>query len=276
MSHFSYHDSRGEYLLCDLQGGLCDEGDHEICVLTDPVVMFFGGDEYGQTDLGEDGMKLFFARHKCGEYCERGWDKPSTEWTDSTLKLWNRLEEKRKRKYAERRQHPMYTLGYGDREYDYQGYSNQSSTGRQSRGRSLSRVREPLSPYSGQSKRISQSAGGARFEYTRPIPNEAPLQYTRRIPQGIGLYNIVDVKPRATDIYNDRSARSRGSLSSGGNVALSADYYDNNDRSSSSWGSSSSRARVFSAGESMSSMSSLGSSQFSGHSQAQSRHRRWY
>ncbi|EPS39751.1 hypothetical protein H072_6459 [Dactylellina haptotyla CBS 200.50] len=71
LSHFSYHNSGGEYLLCDLQGGRYSDG----CVLSDPVIMSKDQD-CGPADLGMDGIMSFFQRHRCGEYCESSWSKP--------------------------------------------------------------------------------------------------------------------------------------------------------------------------------------------------------
>ncbi|GMH34716.1 hypothetical protein BSKO_02577 [Bryopsis sp. KO-2023] len=47
LSHYSYHISKGELLLCDLQGGCYQSG----VVLTDPVIMSHDR-RYGVTDLG--------------------------------------------------------------------------------------------------------------------------------------------------------------------------------------------------------------------------------
>ena len=70
LSHFSYHHSNGECLLCDLQGGR-----YEDCfVLTDPVVMSRSR-TYGVTDLGFAGISNFFAHHKCNRYCKASWKK---------------------------------------------------------------------------------------------------------------------------------------------------------------------------------------------------------
>jgi len=72
LSHFSYHISDGEYLLCDLQGGVYRDG----VVLTDPVVMSVN-ENFGPTDLGRKGMATFFVHHQCNEFCRPGWKKPS-------------------------------------------------------------------------------------------------------------------------------------------------------------------------------------------------------
>mmetsp|Transcript_2429 Transcript_2429/g.4522 ORF Transcript_2429/g.4522 Transcript_2429/m.4522 type:complete len:304 (-) Transcript_2429:456-1367(-) len=73
VSHFSYHISNGSNLLCDLQGGVYNDG----VVLTDPVVMSMeGGGKYGPTDLGSKGISTFFAHHECNEFCRSDWRKP--------------------------------------------------------------------------------------------------------------------------------------------------------------------------------------------------------
>ncbi|GMH34715.1 hypothetical protein BSKO_02576 [Bryopsis sp. KO-2023] len=70
LSHYSYHISKGELLLCDLQGGCYQNG----VVLTDPVIMS-NNRRYGVTDLGSEGISNFFANHRCNEYCRSHWLK---------------------------------------------------------------------------------------------------------------------------------------------------------------------------------------------------------
>ena len=64
LSHFSYHKSGGQFVLCDLQGGVYHDG----VVLTDPVVLSRTR-AYGVTDLGPDGIVNFFHHHSCNEFC---------------------------------------------------------------------------------------------------------------------------------------------------------------------------------------------------------------
>jgi hypothetical protein len=71
LSHFSYHISNGQSVLCDLQGGVYNDG----VVLTDPVVMSTTR-QYGPTDLGSQGISNFFAHHVCNEFCRGDWRKP--------------------------------------------------------------------------------------------------------------------------------------------------------------------------------------------------------
>ncbi|KAH9219853.1 kinase-like domain-containing protein [Leptodontidium sp. 2 PMI_412] len=72
LSHFSYHNSNRQLLLCDLQGGVYQDG----YVLSDPVIMS-QTQEYGPTDLGPGGINSFFQRHQCGRFCAREWMRPA-------------------------------------------------------------------------------------------------------------------------------------------------------------------------------------------------------
>ncbi|OTA95529.1 hypothetical protein M434DRAFT_69283 [Hypoxylon sp. CO27-5] len=71
ISHFSYHISRGQFVLCDLQGGVYP---HDI-VLSDPAILS-PNREFGVTDLGPDGILSFFSQHRCNSYCRPNWAKP--------------------------------------------------------------------------------------------------------------------------------------------------------------------------------------------------------
>ncbi|KAI0547948.1 kinase-like domain-containing protein [Xylaria curta] len=73
LSHFSYHDSNGQILLCDVQGGAYRDG----YILSDPVIMSQKPEKYGPTDLGPNGIRLFFYRHRCGRFCNREWKAPT-------------------------------------------------------------------------------------------------------------------------------------------------------------------------------------------------------
>ena len=61
LSHFSYHSTGGQMVLCDLQGGIL-QGKRKGVVLTDPVILS-RTQSYGVTDLGPDGITTFFSRH---------------------------------------------------------------------------------------------------------------------------------------------------------------------------------------------------------------------
>lgn len=71
LSHFSYHTSGGQFLLCDLQGGRFNKG----IALTDPVIMS-SSRRFGPTDLGREGMLAFFSNHRCNQYCDPNWQRP--------------------------------------------------------------------------------------------------------------------------------------------------------------------------------------------------------
>lgn len=72
LSHFSYHVSGGNYVLCDIQGGVYNTA----VVLSDPVILSRNR-EFGVTDLGPDGISTFFSGHVCNKYCRRDWIKPA-------------------------------------------------------------------------------------------------------------------------------------------------------------------------------------------------------
>lgn len=70
-SHYSYHLTRGQFLLCDLQGGIFRNG----VILTDPVVCSRSR-RFGPPDLGPEGISTFFGRHRCNQFCRNDWTKP--------------------------------------------------------------------------------------------------------------------------------------------------------------------------------------------------------
>eukprot|EP00667_Euglena_gracilis_P007168 EG_transcript_7226 len=63
-SHFTYHFTRGQLLVCDIQG----VGD----MYTDPQIHSNkkGGGVWGEGDLGAEGMERFFATHQCSSLCQ--------------------------------------------------------------------------------------------------------------------------------------------------------------------------------------------------------------
>lgn len=72
LSHFSFHITGGQFVLCDLQGGIYQR---EV-ILSDPVILSRNRD-YGVTDLGPQGISSFFSQHSCNAYCRSNWTKPA-------------------------------------------------------------------------------------------------------------------------------------------------------------------------------------------------------
>ncbi|KAI1333050.1 kinase-like domain-containing protein [Xylariaceae sp. FL0255] len=71
LSHFSYHYSNGELILCDLQGA----AHNDEYILCDPAIISTH-QSYGPADLGPKGINDWFLKHKCGKYCNKNWRKP--------------------------------------------------------------------------------------------------------------------------------------------------------------------------------------------------------
>lgn len=71
LSHYSYHVSSGQFVLCDLQGGIFRDG----VILTDPVILS-RDHRFGVTDLGPKGISTFFYHHECTQYCQDHWTEP--------------------------------------------------------------------------------------------------------------------------------------------------------------------------------------------------------
>ena len=59
LSHYSYHISSGQFLICDLQGGI----NRNVVTLTDPAVMS-RKQKFGPADLGPRGISSFFYFHR--------------------------------------------------------------------------------------------------------------------------------------------------------------------------------------------------------------------
>lgn len=72
LSHFSYHISGGNFVLCDLQGGIY----RDEVVLSDPVILS-RTHQFGVTDLGPEGISSFFHQHTCNGYCRPHWTCPA-------------------------------------------------------------------------------------------------------------------------------------------------------------------------------------------------------
>ena len=71
--HWSWVHTGGEMMVADLQGVRTDDG----YTLTDPVILSTSG-TYGATDMGIEGMTMFFLHHECNGICS-GLTKP-TYW----------------------------------------------------------------------------------------------------------------------------------------------------------------------------------------------------
>lgn len=72
-SHFSYHFSRKQALICDLQG-VYDKSSNTF-KFTDPVIHYHNARKessngrFGRTDMGQKGIDSFFKSHKCNQLC---------------------------------------------------------------------------------------------------------------------------------------------------------------------------------------------------------------
>ena len=65
-AHWSWVHTGGERMIADLQGVY--RPDLNSYLLTDPVILSVG-QQYGCTDLGIEGMSMFFLNHVCSEFC---------------------------------------------------------------------------------------------------------------------------------------------------------------------------------------------------------------
>lgn len=79
-SHYTYHKSGGQLLVCDLQGRYRDNRRHgrkakSRFELTDPAICSKSR-SYGVTDLSEKGIESFFANHTCNGFCQSHWLRP--------------------------------------------------------------------------------------------------------------------------------------------------------------------------------------------------------
>lgn len=71
LSHYSFHATRGNLVLCDLQGAIYGRS----AMLSDPAICS-KKKEYGMTDMGAQGISNFFATHRCNRFCSKRWIKP--------------------------------------------------------------------------------------------------------------------------------------------------------------------------------------------------------
>ena len=65
--HWSWWKNDGQMMIADLQGVKQKDG----YLLTDPVILSdSGNNQYGCTDMGVEGMAMFFTKHRCNSFCE--------------------------------------------------------------------------------------------------------------------------------------------------------------------------------------------------------------
>ncbi|KAI1699718.1 alpha-kinase family domain-containing protein [Ditylenchus destructor] len=70
-SHWTYQISGGYLMVVDLQGiKSTDENGRTTLELTDPAIHCTDLTRFGRTNMGPEGMKIFFARHKCNKFCQ--------------------------------------------------------------------------------------------------------------------------------------------------------------------------------------------------------------
>lgn len=77
-THYSYHKSGGQLIVCDLQGRFKFNRfarSRSRFELTDPAICSRRR-TYGPTDLGEKGIESFFANHRCNKFCQHEWAQP--------------------------------------------------------------------------------------------------------------------------------------------------------------------------------------------------------
>jgi len=79
LSHFSWANSKGKMLLCDLQGVTYDDK----IVITDPAIHSYDR-SYGSTDSGLHGFVAFFTTHICNNDC-KGWPRMKLDGLGQTV-----------------------------------------------------------------------------------------------------------------------------------------------------------------------------------------------
>jgi len=62
--HWSWYHTKGQMMIADLQGAKLNNS----YLLTDPVILS-DDDQFGCTDMGVEGMMMFFRSHKCNKFC---------------------------------------------------------------------------------------------------------------------------------------------------------------------------------------------------------------
>ncbi|KAI1694550.1 alpha-kinase family domain-containing protein [Ditylenchus destructor] len=90
-SHWTYQVSQGYLMVVDLQGiKSTDENGRTTLELTDPAIHCTDELRFGRTNMGYEGMKIFFARHKCNKFCQ-GMELKEHESTTSCFQLRSNL-----------------------------------------------------------------------------------------------------------------------------------------------------------------------------------------
>lgn len=99
-SHYTYHRSSGQMIVCDLQGRHKKRNGKRLArfELTDPAICSRSR-RYGPTDLGEKGIDSFFYNHVCNEFCESHWHRPrnTRQWfplTQGTSMMSSQMSNK--------------------------------------------------------------------------------------------------------------------------------------------------------------------------------------
>ena len=64
--------TNGYLMVVDLQGIISKGPNGEQAIeLTDPAIHCTDLARFGDTNMGEEGMQMFFSRHKCNEVCKQ-------------------------------------------------------------------------------------------------------------------------------------------------------------------------------------------------------------
>lgn len=77
--HWSWWQNDGQMMIADLQGVKQQNG----YLLTDPVILS-DDNQYGCTDMGVEGMAMFFIKHRCNSLCE---NLPAPKFEDFVSQL---------------------------------------------------------------------------------------------------------------------------------------------------------------------------------------------
>lgn len=84
-AHYTYHASKGVLMILDLQGKKRDVNGKVKYMLTDPAFISRMGLTFGQTDMGAQAMNNFFRHHRCTQYCDPNWKRPTKDIVELSL-----------------------------------------------------------------------------------------------------------------------------------------------------------------------------------------------